>query len=273
MKSSICRLVLLVAASLVSPRASEAQLAEFYVGIDSRTAPFTAPAAQGGGAYPDNPNLGRLTLLYSHGDHFHGLGVYTYSGPAAAPTLAGTSSNNHVPELSAGFQLPLSPGAGVYAGKHVTAAQLGVDYSNLEMRNVQSLSGVDNTLFNSSTGRWNAAFPDADVHLKLLGVSSPALNVGSLADPNAISVGGDVHLGEGSEMFSFTPVLWVDASAPAGIYTAEFQLIDPTNSAINSGRFFVDVTNVPEPGAVALAAASVAGVITVRRRSLANARS
>lgn len=231
---------------------AQAQLVDFYVGIDSRTTPSNAPIADGGGAYPDNPNLGRLTLLYNHGDHFHGLGAVSYVGPAASPTLVDTSSNNRVPELSSGLELALQPGSGVYGGKRMTAAQLGVEFSNLELRNVHSLSGVDDTLLNSSAGRWNGLFDDADVHLKLLGVSSPALNVGSLTDPHALAVGGDVHLGEGGEMFSFTPVLWVDGSAPGGSYWAEFQLIDPGNSAIDSGRFFIDVTNVPEPGSLVL---------------------
>jgi len=233
--------------------ALQAQLAEFYVGIDGRSVPFNAPVGDGGGAYPDNPNEGRLTFLYNHGDHYHGLGTYRYTGPAATPVLEDTSANNRVPEgYTMQEPLTLLPGSGVYAGRNTTGAQPGVNYSDLEMRNVHSLSGVDNILYNSSSMRWNGAFDEADVHLKLLSVSSPELNVGSPADPFALSVGGDVHLGEGDEMFSFTPVLWVDQAAPAGHYWAEFQLIDVSGNYGNSGRFFIDVQQIPEPGSMAL---------------------
>ncbi|MGD9633231.1 MAG: all3515 family Zur-repressed PEP-CTERM protein [Pirellulales bacterium] len=258
-----------VGALVVCGQAS-AQLAEFYVGIDSRTAPFSAPVADGGGAYPDNPNSGRLTLLFNHVDHFHGLGTYRYVGPAASSVLDDTSANNRVPEISTGqAPLPLVPGSGAYAGKNVTLHLAGVEYSDLELRNVQSLAGVDEVLFHSSTDRWSGAFAAADVHLKLLSVSSPHLNVGSLTDPAALPVGGDVHLGEGSELFSFTPVLWVALAAPAGDYWAEFQLVDESGTYGNSGRFFIDVRHaVPEPASLLmfLGGVSIVG-LNLRRRS------
>ena len=249
---------------------ASAQLAEFYVGIDSRTTPFNAPAADGGGAYPDNPNFNRLTLLYQHGDHYHGLGAYRYLGPAASPTLEDSNANNRVPEISTG-QLPLAlvAGSGAYAGKYVTSHLAGVEYSDLELRNVQSLDGVDDVLFHSSADRWSGAFDAADVHLELLSVSSPLLNVGSLTDPAALPVGGDAHVGEGSELFSFTPVLWVDAAAPAGNYWAEFRLVDESGTFGDSGRFFVDVRQaVPEPASLLLCVAGmlIGSVVLGRRR-------
>lgn len=249
---------------------ASAQLAEFYVGIDSRTAPFNASAADGGGAYPDNPNFERLTLLYQHGDHYHGLGAYRYLGPAASPTLEDTNANNRVPEISTGQPpLALVAGSGAYAGKFVTMHLGGVEYSDLELRNVQSLDGVEEALFHSSADRWSGAFDAADVHLKLLSVSAPQLNVGSLTDPAALPVGGDVHVGEGSEAFSFTPVLWVDSTAPAGDYWAEFQLVDASGTYGDSGRFFIDVRHVvPEPASHLLFGAGmlIGSVILGRRK-------
>lgn len=235
---------------------AQADLAEYYIGIDNRTAPFSAPPSLGGGTYPDNPNFNRLTLLFQHGDHFHGIGTYRYTGPAATPTLEDTNANNRLPETYTGQPpLPLVPGTGLYAGKNMTKHIVGLEYSDLEMRNVQSLAGFpplspEDILFNSSGGRWSSPFDTAHIHLELLSVSSPHLNVGTLTNPHALPVGGDIHVGDGDELFSFTPVLWVDASAPLGNYWAEFRLIDESGFYGNSGRFFLDVRQewrVPEP--------------------------
>lgn len=244
---------------------ASAQLVEYYIGIDSRTTPFNAPAADGGGTYPDNPNLNRLTLLYNHGDHYHGIGTYGYTGPAVSPTLVDTNANNHLPEISTGqAPLPLLPGSGLYAGQKTTQEVFGVEYSNLEIRNVHSLAGVDDILFNSSANRWNSPFDAAHIHFELLSVSSPHLNVGSVTNPNALAF-GDVHLGDGDEMFSFTPVLWINETAPAGNYWAEFRLTDLSGAFGNSGRFFIDVRNVPEPTGFVLAGLAVVGMLARRR--------
>lgn len=266
-----------VAAFLMSTclagRAS-AQLADYYIGIDSRTSPASVPAADGGGLYPDNPNLNRLTLLYQHGDHFHGIGVYRYTGSAASPILEDTSSNNRLPEVSvAQPPLVLLAGSGVYLGKNTTQRSIGLEYSNLDVRNVLSLGGkpagsAEEILLNSSAGRWNKPFAAADIHLELLNVSSPHLKVGTLSNPNALSLGGDVHVGEGEELFSFNPVLWVDAAAPVGNYWAEFRLVDETGAFGNSGRFFLDVQQVPEPGVVGLSVVAVA-ILAISRRRIA----
>ncbi len=244
--------LLALAAGASFPSAAQAETDDrLFIGVDGRTLPFTG--------YPDNPNYGRLTLLYAHGDHYHGLGAYRYVGPTGAPVLEDTNANNRLPEISSAIApLPLSLGSGAYAGKLHSKAS-SYPYSDLELRNVGELEAVDPVIFNSSAGRWSVPLDGADIHLKLLSVSSPWLRVGSLTDPLALPVGSDVHLGEGDDFFSFTPVLWTDAGAPVGNYWAEFQLVDEAGVFGNSGRFFVDV-RVPEPTSWALAAAGSAAV-------------
>jgi hypothetical protein len=257
MKSRYLSMAALALMLLAGVPSVQAQLAEYYIGIDNRTMPFNAPAGLGGGAYPNNPNYNRLTLLLNHGDHYHGIGAYTYTGAVATPTLNDTSSNNRLPEtFSLQAPLPLLAGSGLYAGMKTSQEVLGLAYSDLEIRNAHSLAGVDNILYNSSSNRWNAPFDAAHIHMELLSVSSPHLKVGSATNPNAFQF-GDVHLGDGDEMFSLTPVLWVDGTAPAGDYWAEFRLTDLSGAFGNSGRFFIDVRNVPEPGSLALAGLSL----------------
>lgn len=249
---------------------TQAQLAEYYIGIDNRTVPFNAPAAEGGGAYPDNPNYNRLTFLFQHGNHYHGIGQYVYSGPAATPTLTDTNGNNRLPETYTGQPpLPLVPGTGVYAGKNTTKHLVGLEYSHLETKSVHSLDGAgaaEDILFHSSGDRWSSDFDAAHIHLELLSVSSPHLNVGTLADPSAVPVGGDVHVGDGDELFAFTPVLWVDAAAPLGNYWAEFRLVDESGTFGDSGRFYLDVRQVPEPTTLGLGTAALAAVAVISRR-------
>ncbi|MAT70278.1 MAG: PEP-CTERM sorting domain-containing protein [Planctomycetaceae bacterium] len=249
---------------------ARADLAEYYVGIDTRATPFDAPAAEGGGAYPNNPNYNRLTLLFQHGNHYHGIGQYVYAGPAGSPTLIDTNGNNRLPETYTGQEpLPLVPGVGVYAGKNTTKHLVGLEYSALEMQNVHSLNGAgvaEDVLFNSSSNRWSSNFDAAHIHLELVSVSSPHLNVGTLANPSAVPVGGDVHVGDGDEFFAFTPVLWVDAAAPRGTYSAEFRLVDESGTFGDSGRFFLDVQQVPEPTSVGLGGLAIAALAAVRRR-------
>ena len=143
---------LLVIAGLMSgglAHASEPLRADegigFYVGIDS-----LATIASGTYAGLANPNYGRLTYLMEHGNHFHGIGAYSYTGGAAAPVINGSNANNRIPELSARISplpgtLALSAGSGEFAGKLVSGV-LGDsvahhDYSYLGTSSIQSLSG------------------------------------------------------------------------------------------------------------------------------------
>ncbi len=52
----------------------------FYVGVDG-----LASVTSGTFAGLANPNAGRLTFLFDHGNHFHGIGAYSYTGTVTAP--------------------------------------------------------------------------------------------------------------------------------------------------------------------------------------------
>jgi hypothetical protein len=270
LRKTVFVLGLSLCASLAA-RVSHAALSEFYVGVDGLT------TIGGVGTYAGlpNPNFGRLTLLYNHGDHYHGIGTYAYTGPnmGAGTAVVDTSANNRLPEISAAQPpLLLTGGAGVYAGKLVSQPQIGVEYSNLEMLSVHSLDGnPEDTmgLFGSSSGRWDDPLWDAnqaaDIHLELVSVT-PGLNVGTLANPLALSVGLNEHVGEGDELFSFTPVLWTEGNAAVGTYSAEFRLSDEAGVLGNSGRFFVDVQVVPEPTSAIVSLIGALGLIGFGRR-------
>lgn len=254
--------------------AAYADIATYYIGVDGRQTPFQAPASLGGGAYPDNPNLNRLTLLLHHGDHYHGIGSYSYGGPAAQPALADTNTNNRLPETFTGLaplSLRLSSGSGwngTYRSGLSSILPQDVEYGNLELRNVHSLASEDPVTYNSSSGRWTTSFDSADIYLQLVSISD-GLRVSDSAVPTqTIPVGGEWRLGSGADAFQKLPVFWVDAEAAWGDrYSAEFRLLDQSGNFGNSGRFFVDLEVVPEPGSWALLLASLGlmGAMAARR--------
>lgn len=80
----------------------------FYVGLDG-----LATVASGTYAGLSNPNADRLTLLFDHGNHFHGIGAYSYTGSAMVPDVLSTNANNRIPEVSSRENpLPLAARAG-----------------------------------------------------------------------------------------------------------------------------------------------------------------
>lgn len=264
--------VSLVVAGVVCSSGVQAGTVTYYVGADGRSTPFNAPDADGGGAYPANPNHRRLTLLRYHGDHFHGIGAYAYTGPAATPQLKDTNANNRLPETYTGFPpISLLPGTGDWAGTFRTGMPSGqaqdVEYGNWEIRNVHSLAVDDPITYNSSGGRWNSPFADAHIHLELVSLS-PGLHVafGDTPSSDLTQPGDDWHLGDGDEMFSLTPTFWVDDAAPlGGTYSAEFRLTNTRSSSTDSGRFYVDLQVVPEPATSTLAAVALLGLVGYRR--------
>lgn len=253
----------------------------FYVGVDG-----LATIASGAFAGLANPNQGRLSLLFDHGNHFHGIGVYSYSGTAAAPVVSPTNANNRIPELSsrnneAASSLRLQPGTGLLAGKWVSGVLASeaeaFEYSHLGIASVQSLSGVNaafDVLYNSSGARWNTPASDVLVGLKLES-STPGLKVSINGQLDVFGQGSVFVLGDLNNL-SALPVLYTDGSAAPGVYSAEFSLVKlGGNAAIRDGGLFnLDVAvPVPEPESwgLAMAGLMVAGTFLRRRsRSQAN---
>ncbi|WP_018411253.1 all3515 family Zur-repressed PEP-CTERM protein [Methyloversatilis thermotolerans] len=250
----------------------------FYIGIDS-----LATITSGTFAGQANPNYGRLTFLFDHGNHFHGIGAYSYSGTADAPVINGTNANNRLPELYSRIDplpgtLALTTGSGDYAGKWVSGV-LGEDvahheYSYLGMSSIQSLSGgaagsAESVLFNSSSERWNAALDGVQVALKLE-YATPGLKVAANGDMDLFDSGNLYLLGSGNS-FDFLPTFWVDSTAAAGTYTAQFSLVNlGSNTAVrDSGTFYIDFAvpaPVPEPASWALFVGGLLMLSQVARR-------
>jgi len=248
----------------------------FYVGVDGlstlSSGSFTGLA---------NPNAGRLTFLFDHGNHFHGIGAYSYTGTAAAPVVANTNANNRIPELSARQDattsaIPLQAGTGELAG-HWASGPLpatvdGFEYSHLGMASIHSLAGLGaaaDILYSSSGARWNTVADDVVVGLKLESISA-GLKVALDGQLDVFGAGDVVTLGSLASLGAW-PVLYADGSAAAGIYTARFSLVNlGSNTAVgNSGSFFVDVSvpAVPEPATwgLVLAGLAMAGLMASRR--------
>lgn len=127
----------------------------FYVGYDGLTT-----IVSGTYAGLSNPNADRLTLLLDHGNHFHGIGAYSYTGGSDAPNTLPTNSNNRIPEISSReAPLSLTTGSGLYAGTLRRGTDVGSsEYGHLEIASIQSLAGhatgsEEDVLFQSSNNR------------------------------------------------------------------------------------------------------------------------
>ena len=250
----------------------------FYVGVDG-----AATLATGAYAGLANPNVGRLTLLFDHGNHFHGIGAYSYTGPAASATVAPTNANNRIPELFArtgadNGALQLAEGSGAFAGSWVSVAQgseVNVAYGHLGLAGVQSLRGLSeaaDVLYGSSGGRWSGVAEGVRVGLKLESITQ-GLKVAAGGDMDLFDTGLVHELGDLGRL-SFQPVFHVDKGAAAGVYSASFSLVnlaDAGSPVLSGGTFHLDfaVPAVPEPGAVAMLLAGV-GVLAVARRRVSS---
>jgi len=221
-------------------------LSEYYIGVDRQTILEF-------GVYTGlpNTNLGRLTLLLNHGDHFHGIGAFSYTGSVDQAELSPTNSNNRIPETFSGqAPLALSPGEGTLYSDKLVNQHSDTEYSNLAFASIQALRsgepGSDaSILFRSSKTRWVQRFSQATLALQLVS-KTEGLHIGTANDLDVLDHSGDfIILGKGdNQKLMFKPVFWVEGDAPAGTYSAEFRLLDlnpaPKRRIKPSGTFNFD---------------------------------
>jgi len=267
---------LVAAAALITSLAPLSVLADetlpsgqtlFYIGVDERA---TFPSGTYSGLA--NPNRNRLTLLYNHGDHYHGIGSYSLTGPASSPTVRDTSTNNRIPEpFSLAPPIPLIPGSGLYAGRNVNTFSPELTYSQVEWSAVDALDQLTDpeseVLFASSGGRWDTSLAGSNIVLNLVS-RTPGLSIGNGSVIDLFESATTFDLGVG-ELIDFRPIFSVAATAALGTYSAEFFLSDSNGLFLDSGRFFYDfeqVTSVPLPAAGWLLMASLGALPTFARR-------
>lgn len=277
------RPILLLAALVALALPARAEV-HYFVGVDDL--PTIASGTYAGLA---NPNFNRLTFLWGHpseatpsSSHYHSKSIFVYTGPnLGASTATTTSPSNYVPEGTL-EPLKLSLGAGLYAGKLISNPYTNVtdpafNFSDLTIGSTQSLASApagsaNQFLFDSSSGRWNSSYEDADLHFELVSLT-PGLKIGgtSALDIGLNNVGDDYHLGEGAEnnSFSFTPVLYTEGNASPGVYEAAFRLVDESGTFGSSGVVRIRTEVVPEPATALLLFGGVALVALRRRRPVA----
>lgn len=227
----------------------------YYVARDNN-------ATAGGSA---NPNQGRLTFLFSHGDHFHSLG--RVGGP-----------EGRVPEAFVGGAIRLF---GRPDGRHGTApyhdpADPTAEYSHLEIRDIHDLapfaSGTpEATLYNSSGRRWSTLGLDGGLIAFELVEISTGLNLATADGAQVASAAGDrVVLGSGSGFR--TPFQFFTDPGPVTFgqrFSAVLRLVDLRTSGppfASSGNIRFEFQAVPEPGGFILAGAGVIGVAVLAHR-------
>lgn len=234
------------------------------------------------GAYTglSNPNEGRLTFLFDHGNHFHGLGAYSYTGPADSAVETPTNSNNHLPELYSRIDddtsaLLLVAGSGDFAGSLVsstTGNTANEEYGYLGIASIHSLDGYSpeaDVLYTSSAGSYAGRYDDITVGLQLESISS-GLSVAAGGMTDIFGASSVYTLGSLND-FTFMPTFYVDDSAAAGIYSASFTLVNLSSGSpiLSSGEFHYDfavAAPVPEPEMALMLTAGLGLISLVGRR-------
>ena len=249
---------------------TQAAIASYIIGVDGQ-------ATQPSGAYMGlaNPNSQRLTFLYAHydendplyPDHYHSKGRFINTGPnLGAGTAVTVSTFNFLPEAPQTHLMLSSQGSGAYAGKMSLTEDTDNHFSLLRIFDTGKLDPnveFENTLFNSSAGRWTGALTGADVHM-VLTFATAGLNFGTESNPNSnpFAPADGAHL---SDDIDFKWVPWVDASgAPDTEYIARFKLVDEEGIFGDSGDFEFRFMSVPEPSSALLA--SVGALFLLRRK-------
>jgi PEP-CTERM motif len=251
---------------------ANADIAQYYIGYHN----FSTLTSGTYNGLP-NPNHDRLTFLYSHGDHYHAKGGYSYTGPNLGVGTAINDfngpfgSSNILPESPLVNDIAMSPGSGVFSGMLRTGLNTA-EYNILEIRSVNSPSGfapgsAEDILLNSSLGRWNGLLNSSPITMNFLSIT-PGLSIrdssGSLL---ADTAGQSIVLGAGNSL-NFTPVFTVaDSTAIGTSFQAVFNLTDGTGPRGDSGRFIFEVTAVPEPSSMALFGVAMLGGVFRRLRS------
>lgn len=241
----------------------------FYVTVDGRN-PLTFGTYTG----LDNPNLGRLTLLYAHwndeapeNNHFHSIGSYGYEGEIESPTVTPTNSNNRIPETYTGqAPLTLQEGTGDLAGKWVSA-ETDEHYSELTMYSVHALAAAaddspEGIMYHSSGDGYSSTSMDGmNLAIELVSMT-PGLYLGT----EQLSAAGD-QLAVGSESdLPFTPLFWTNGDAAPGQYSAEFKLVDLSGTYADSGTINFDFAVVPEPAANGMLCLGLMAIGALARR-------
>ena len=243
----------------------------FYVTVDGRN-PLTFGTYTG----LENPNLGRLTMLYAHwnqetpaNNHFHSIGSYGYAGPVESPTVTTTNTNNRIPETYTGqAPLTLQPGTGALAGRLISTPT-DEHYSDVTLYSIHDLGAAtegtpEQIMYRSSGGGYASTSMDGmNLAIELVSMT-PGLYLGTeqLSNPgDRLIVGGETSL-------RFEPIFWTSDSAAPGTYSAEFKLIDLSGTYADSGTMHFDFAVVPEPASSSalLIGTAVAGLALRRRR-------
>lgn len=250
-----------------SAYAHTSDLAGYYIGVDGRA---TIPSGTYSGLA--DPNADKLTLLFNHGIHYHGMGTYVYSGLAASPTVIDTNGNNRLPEISSlETPLALNWGSGsLYSGK-LTSQNNPSEYGNLTFARVDTLDGhevgsEEQILFNSSANRWSTLLGTTSIGLQLIS-ATPGLFIGDQQNINLFANSNTISL-DSYLIDEFAPIFWTASNTPTGTYSAELRLVGLNDASINSGRFYFDFVPVPVPvpTAIWLFASGLLGLVGLRRK-------
>ncbi|MEA5510406.1 all3515 family Zur-repressed PEP-CTERM protein [Crocosphaera sp. UHCC 0190] len=212
-----------------------------------------------------NPNYNHLSLLFPHtheppeNSHFHGIGIYSYTGPFDSPTIIPTNTNNQLPEIS--FNLPplqLVQGTGAFKGQMVSIKTEDNIFSDLTTKPVKHLAdSLDDPyiagVYHSGSDRWNTLLGDnATIAFELVYITPGLIFADSNGQTLLDSIGQQTEIGKGDD-FAFKPYVYAPQLSETKNYSATLRLIDlnPNEGErlLQSGEFTINfqAVGVPEP--------------------------